>query len=47
MINILNKLIAYLTRLRDEISEREEREEFIRKHYKDIENPGKFWDSYH
>jgi len=47
MITTINYLISYLTSIRTQITERREREEFIRKHYKEIENADEFWDKYH
>ena len=47
MITIIDYTITHLTRLRAWIIERREREEFIREHYKDVENAGEFWDKYH
>jgi hypothetical protein len=47
MIKTIDYLILHLTSLRTWIIERRERTEFIREHYKDVENAGEFWDKYH
>jgi len=40
-------MITNLTRFRDYLIEYQEREQFIRQHYKEIENAEEFWDKYH
>ena len=47
MITLIDTLITHLTRLRAQIIQNQERNQFIRENYKDIENAGEFWDKYH
>lgn len=47
MITIIDLMITLLSRLRRYIIEHRERKEFVRLHYREIENAEEFWDKYH